>query len=314
MSSPLKYLRAAFGVCLIIALTLYLDIDKVLEQLSQLHTVWLVGAALCIAASTILGGLNVYILLNRDIDLGFIGFLPIFWTAWAMSLVVPGQVGDIASVSMMLRRHQIEWHTSLGRSLVDKFISLSLTLILACVGLMLLNDKSLLASNVSLWFFAGCILVLVCVAVKWTKLWENLNPESRGILGLISRTLLDIRQTVRHHPMRIALNLALTICKIGLIGLAYWFVLGGLGYPSLSPMLVIPVVAASSLIAYLPISINGLGTVEMGGILMFASLGISSTAVLSAYLTLRVLVFILAWTPSGIWLLLQRQTASHSLS
>jgi uncharacterized membrane protein YbhN (UPF0104 family) len=96
----------------------------------------------------------------------------------------------------------------------------------------------------------------------------------------------------------------LTSVKIGAIGVAYWALFLALGF-SEDLFVIIPLVAASSIVAYAPVSVNGIGTVEAVGILLFSSVGIPETAVLSAYVTLRFLVLILAWGPAGLWLLIK---------
>ena len=57
-------------------------------------------------------------------------------------------------------------------------------------------------------------------------------------------------------------------------------------------------VTVSLLVAYIPVSFNGLGTVEITGILLFSLLGLGEELVLSSYLVLRATVMLIAWMPS----------------
>ena len=64
----------------------------------------------------------------------------------------------------------------------------------------------------------------------------------------------------------------------------------------------VPLVSACALVAYVPVSFNGIGTVEMAGVFVFGHLGIPGAGVLAAILCLRLIVIALAWIPASLWL------------
>jgi len=101
----------------------------------------------------------------------------------------------------------------------------------------------------------------------------------------------------------------LTLVKFLMVTSAYSFVLAAVGVHGLAFGDLLSAVAASSLVAYLPVTANGIGTAEATGVALLGTLGVPATAVLSAYLLLRALVFVLAWLPVAFWLLLHRQEA-----
>ncbi len=65
----------------------------------------------------------------------FLSFLRIYWIAWAVGLVSPGQVGDLATVGTNLSRRGVDWRGTVGRSLLDKGITLSVMLLFAAAAL-----------------------------------------------------------------------------------------------------------------------------------------------------------------------------------
>ncbi len=89
----LTVLNAAFGLCLLAGLLVYVDIDTILQRISGLDRHWVLISALCILTSTGIGAANLYLLVIRTRTIPGADFLPIYWTGWALSLVVPGQVG-----------------------------------------------------------------------------------------------------------------------------------------------------------------------------------------------------------------------------
>jgi uncharacterized membrane protein YbhN (UPF0104 family) len=89
-----------------------------------------------------------------------------------------------------------------------------------------------------------------------------------------------------------------------LTGGAYWMAFSALGEKGHAFWAVTSLAMAAGLVAYLPISLNGIGTVEASGVAVFGILGIPPATVLAAYLVLRLLVFAVAWIPTAIWLLI----------
>lgn len=302
----LIYLKLGFGLLVFLALINYLDPEMVIAQFAGLSIPWVVAAAIMISLSTTLGTINVHLFVNRDGEVGITKFFPIYWTAWAFSLVIPGQVGDVASLSVMMRRYGIDWHKTLGRSLVDKMISFALMFALAVFGIFSIVSFSSLSTEI---YISASIVLAAIISVLFAlrkRIGKALAPERPGIGGLIGRAIAEIGVTIRHSPRKVLLNAALTCIKIGLIGGSYWCMFAALGYQELRLDKVIFLTAASSMVAYVPVSINGLGTVEAAGIMLFATLGISKPAIFSAYLALRFIVLALAWVPAGLWLIFRK--------
>jgi uncharacterized membrane protein YbhN (UPF0104 family) len=54
----------------------------------------------------------------------------------------------------------------------------------------------------------------------------------------------------------------------------------------------------AGLIAYVPISFNGLGTVEVSAIALFGAAGVEAAAVVSTYVALRLITMAVAWLPA----------------
>lgn len=309
-----KWLRALVGISILLLLIYFFDFKEIISEFREINVNWVYLVGLTILGSTLLGAISMFLLVSREDEILFFRFLPVYWASWSIGLVVPGQIGDVASISLLLKRLGFEWSAILARSLVDKVISLSVMLLLAIYGLTYIVKIDQIYSVTIYWVIFGLILFVSIFAWKWKQFAELVKNKKLRVLNLIHKTLEEIVNTILNFPLRVFANVLLTMIKILFIGSAYWFMFKALGYSDLHVWDVIPLVAASSLVAYLPISLNGIGTVELSGILLFSSIGMPEATVLTAFLLLRVLVFILAWVPTSLVLFFARETTGNAFS
>ncbi len=277
--------------------------------LRHVDAYWLMAAAICILTATAIGGFNAYLLLSKNQSLGFGFFMAVYWLGWAFSLITPGQIGDIATISTVLKKHQFEWHTAIGRSLLDKLISLSVMLVLAIAGLYLTGKHVYPALEVEPVYgllVLGLLLLLLLLIV----FSGFFSPHRSGIRGLIGKVIAESWTMLWKQPWRILFNALLTVVKVGLIGSSYWCVFNAADQIELDLMKTVMLSSASSLVAYVPISLNGMGTVEVSGLVLFSEFGLSQSVILAGYLCLRAIVFLLAWLPASLILLVWRLKAA----
>lgn len=285
----------------------YLGFSRLLGHLSALDPAYLGIAIALIAIATLIGAFNVYLLLNIGGKApSFRTFLPAYWLSWAIGLVFPGQIGDVASLALLLKKRGIEFHTTLGRSAADKLISL---LLMAGIGLWgIARFPYSMHIDATTWMTVAAALGLLVLWMRYRlKLW--ISARFPAAMDTLRNAMAELIALIRKHPALLGANMGVTLIKIVLAGASYWYLFRALGYDDIRLMDVVPLVAASSLVAYLPISLNGMGTAEVAGIALFGSLGLPPSAVLTAYLTLRVSVLILAWVPASLWMLFARQEA-----
>lgn len=302
LSDNWKLLRVGFGVTLLGVLILYFDPRNIALALLGLNILWVIIATVLIICATLIGATNAYLLINLENSLTFAAFLPLFWLSWAVGLVFPGQVGDMVSMAAQLRQYGIQLSESLGRSLADKLISLILM-----VGFASWEATNLPPFLLPLeWIVGIFVFVLLGIwPVRRILFW--LSAAQGKATAFVSTTMREVRKVIALYPRRIAVNIFLTVIKIGLTGMSYWFVFRALGYYEIDPWRVTTLVAISSLVAYIPISFNGIGTVEIAGVALFGALGLNQADVLAAYLLLRSIVMLIAWLPAGLWLLFAPQ-------
>lgn len=299
---PHRGVKITFGFVLIVALVWYVDLTDVAAMLASIDVKFVGVAAILILVSTLIGAINVHLLVNPESKMKFSLFIPRYWFSWAVGLIVPGQVGDVATLSMVMRRYDVDISRTLGRSLVDKVISFTLMLAFASLGIANLPGFDLAKR----WPIATLPVAFLFLAY-WlrARIERFLSCRYPSTSEFLHNTFMEIAAATQHYPARTSINAILTCIKICLSGASYWYIFSAFGYVELGLWQVITLAASSSIIAYLPISFNGLGTVEFVGVALFTNLGISEAAVLSGYLVLRILVMALAWFPVLLWFVLR---------
>jgi uncharacterized membrane protein YbhN (UPF0104 family) len=294
-----KTVMTLCGIGLLAGMIVWAGPVTLWDRLRSIDSASLFGAMVAIVGGTTLGAINSYLICGAAQVMGFAEFLRAFWVAWAVGLVLPGQVGDMLTLTQVLRRRGMPLSTSIARTSVDKIVSLLCSLLVAS-QVFRLGDSAVLRS-LSLGAIVLTVgIVMFTAASLWLMLRvDGLGFKNRWVVGAIA-TAAEVARTVLTRPRVLLLNLLLSLVKIGLTGISYWLVLGGLG--AAAPLLPNVTIAAisSGLVAYLPLSANGIGTVEMAGAGLFGEIGVSLPVVLSMYVLLRLANILLAWVPAAL--------------
>jgi uncharacterized membrane protein YbhN (UPF0104 family) len=302
-------LRVVIGLSLIVGVTIYIyDSADVKAQFVKLNLVWLGIAAVSIVLSTLIGAFNVYLLAHQRNVLSLSRFIPLYWIAWAIGLIIPGQIGDLAALSAMLKKKGVDLHASLGRLLLDKIISLLVISLFALWGIATVFPFDTILFTPSYLLLVALVIIGLVIAA-WKKIKHYLHASLPQAMQFLSNVGLEFNLIFKGSLARVLLNLVITVVKIMITGFAYWCAFAGFGYAPSDFIQLVGLVSVSSIVAYLPISVNGIGTAEITGIVLFSKIGIPDATILSVYLTLRVTVLVLAWLPTGLLLLFMRKKA-----
>jgi len=235
-----RIIKFYFGIILLAFLIWYFELFKTPHIFLSLDIGWIIVSALLIIASSILGALNSYIVVNIENRISFTNFLPRYWTAWAFTLVTPGQIGDIASMPAMLKKFGFPWHTTIGRTLVDKFISFTVVSILAFIGVVSLL-KHLEINNDFLLFSTVTSLFLIILAYRHKNYLKGLfNAERKDWRGFIGKTLSEIVTVMQFEPQRVLMNFFSTWIKFAIMGCSYFAVFTAFKVSDISVLVIIP--------------------------------------------------------------------------
>ena len=277
-------IRATIGVILVVLLIWNVSTEKLISSLAQVTIGYLLFAISYQYVSILLGSFNQYILLKAFLTLPRRAFLFAYFKAYAIGLLLPGRFGD-ASISLFLKSEGLHNSQSFSAYILDKYLTfiLYLAILLLFFGNIMKYPKLI---PVLLWIILGFVLpIIIYTMLQFTSLVPVAHREGR-LVRFIQNLSSQLLYFATHHPFLLLINLLLTCLKLGFVMLSYHAMLTSLGY-SLTIWKVGLAALASGIVAYIPVSIQGLGTVEAAALLNFKTLGVCSPDVLVCYLLLR---------------------------
>jgi len=289
----MRYALTALGLCLLATAVYFAGGRAVLGAVSAIELPTLCGAAFAIIASTIVGARKLYDMTELRGTLGFGSFLRIFWRSWAIGITLPGQVADLFSTAWQLQRHRAQSMSFIAaRLLADKIVT-TLCMLAAALSIPYFIERTNFATLVT-WVAAFSLASFTA--------WITARRLHRRLASVSRLRYLQIGLDAANTPPCLVLrNLMLSLLKMALTGVAYWLLLREASMESAGYLMTTAIAHGAGLVAYLPISFNGLGTVELAAIGLFTMAGLPEGAVLGTYLVLRVLTLSLAWLPTLFW-------------
>jgi len=276
--------RLTLGILLVFILIWNVSIDKLLLSIAQTSLPYLFLAISYQYASILLGSFNQYILFTAFSNLPFKRFITAYFKAYAFGLLLPSQIGD-ASIAFFLKSEGLYYSQTLSVYILDKcltFILYILVLFLFLGDIMGYPEIISLSLLIALGFLMSIVFYII---VKLTNSFPVSWRENR-LMRFIHSLSSQLFFFAKHHPFLLLINFFLTCLKLGLVMLCYHAMITALDY-SLSIWKVGLAALASGIVGYIPVSIQGLGTVEAMALLNFKTLGVSPPDVLACYLVLR---------------------------
>ena len=296
-SLPQRLEHGFLGVLIglsILSICIYrIGFSNILFSLSEIRPMFLFMAAVTLAIWILLGATNMVVMLRPLVHIPFVQTLGLYCKANMIALVVPGQVGDAVIINFF-RRYSV--HISQGTTIfsIDKLITMLWYGIVTMFGFYLLgNEISIEAltpkiSRFGIPIAVASFLVILCLALYMILRQSRIGGRIRNWIRLSC-------DYISMGKKMILVDCCITFFRVFVLGCAYWFAIRAYGPPSFFlHTLCLPIMAG--LVAYLPISFNGLGTVEISLVFLFDKIGLEAAQVISAALTLRVLTVLLIGT------------------
>jgi uncharacterized membrane protein YbhN (UPF0104 family) len=197
------------------------------------------------------------------------------------ALVIPGQIGDAVIINFF-RNLSIPLSQGTTIFATDKLITLLWYLLFAAYGIYLarppLDILSLTEVNTPVLLLVLATSILVFSFALYFSI-SFLSGRVRNWITLSFTYLKKARQVI-------IINICITFVRTMVLGSAYWLTINAYGSePSFIHVICFSITAG--MVAYIPISFNGLGTVEASLVYLFSTIGIESAPIISAALTMR---------------------------
>lgn len=262
--------------------------STLLSLFKGIEHVWAITATVLVYCMYFIGSFNVWILLRYLTPIPLSQFVRVYMFSWAVGLLVPGQLGD-ASQILFLKRQGVQMARSGAAYAIDKGLSLIFFIFIAAVG----ATHYLISISNLLWALIPAGILGIVIFTAAVRLWKK--PKS-GIFARLHDGLtsfLDHCWSYRERWHILLLNILITIFRWVLQTFGFWAAFRAFNVPvDFFAAATIPVI--STLIGYIPVSVAGIGTVELSAVLLFKMEGIGGAEVVAAYLMLRLVLYALA--------------------
>jgi uncharacterized protein (TIRG00374 family) len=241
------------------------------------------------------GGINLWLLMNSISSIPLKPFIRAYVYGYAVNLFSPGQLGDI-SVALFLKKDGIYYSHSTLAYAVDKFISMMFALSIGYIGVKFLFKE--FAGPI--WIFGVPLVCTICAMIFIVIIVYIPNDICQ--LGRIKQFIKNMYKeaTLWNSKYKvIALNITLTIIRWIVLSITYYLAFRAFGIEAKWPEVgIIPIV--STLIGYIPISIGGIGTVELCAVYLFSLISIDRVYVIDVYIFIRFISYLQAGVILGL--------------
>ncbi len=286
----LFFAKISVAVFLIFFLIWKARIGEILNSFSRIALPSLAISILLLYISIFLGCVNQYLLFKPILKVSFYKYIFSYFKAYITGLFLPSQVGD-ASIIFFLRYSGLHYSKSFSVYLWDKYITLFLYVL---IFIIFLSDML----GYQMFFIPIFLVLFLCLSIGSIYLiltmGNNIQEGWIGHLNSLLKTItFEITKYAKIYPWRLLNNFFLTCIKILIVMACYHSMFSAFGHKTALWRIGVASIA-SGIVAYLPISIQGIGTVEATAIGIFGRLNINSTDVLSGFLLLRACGYIFA--------------------
>jgi glycosyltransferase 2 family protein len=306
----INVMKIVVSVSLVFWLFQRIGSQAIVRQLTSANWWWILAAVATFAASNVLGALQWHILLrSQNVPVSFRQSLSFYHVGLFFNNFLIGNIGGDALRIYDVRRFSGDGTIAVSTVVFDRFIGfLTLTSVAMAVSLLWIRRLASLDAV----YVTGMVLLVWVVA-----LFFLFNEKAGGMIGRIFRPLLPSGIAEKIHAIYSSINqlrnsrrILSQLFSISVIvqllrvlthylaalsvgaraGIYYFFIF-------------IPIIA---LLASLPISFGGIGVREQSAAVIFATVGLAASKVVT-FEFLAYLVGVLAALPGGLVFILRKE-------
>jgi len=238
-----------------------------------------------------LGANKIYFLLKRLKNNNFKKILMTSCKLQIMAEVVPGRLGDLSLPYFLKDSYTIAQSTAV--LIVDKIISLSLTSIVAIVGVGVILS----------WFYLAATGIVVITISSLFFITRGSKVILRYFHGFffnkIDDLLSEIIATINNFK-GIIWNISHTLLQVVLAGISYTLILKMFG-EDVDLWHIVAVQAIIQIITIVPVTVNGIGLAEGTLVFLLGRVGTEAEVVLAASISGRIIHLIFMILLSLFW-------------
>ncbi|MEK6913533.1 MAG: lysylphosphatidylglycerol synthase transmembrane domain-containing protein [Nanoarchaeota archaeon] len=305
------------GIVLFVYLIIRLDITKIFQELKNVIWIYIAISVIFIIIFYILQTLKWFIIAKKQkINLSFKEAFKINFISNFYGFVTPGKLGTIIRADY-LKKKGAETGKGISNFVIDKMLDICSLFILTIGFGFLLYQKVI--SEASLYIILGMfvliiILFLVFYKKKYSRVllkfvYEKLIPnrmkeKSRNLFNSFYEDIPPLSYLLFYFIVNL-ITWVVNYAIVYLIGLSL-----GINVNFFYFLMILPI---STLVAQIPITIDGFGTREVTLIGLFGILGISAIKVFSMSMLSIIIVNIIPSLIAIIFILSERKNDLHKI-
>ncbi|MCX6802003.1 MAG: lysylphosphatidylglycerol synthase transmembrane domain-containing protein, partial [Candidatus Diapherotrites archaeon] len=292
-----KAARVLLTIFLLAAVVFLVGPEKIVESLLHFNLFFLPAIAVLMALIILLNALAVFVLLGRIKKTSFSPFLKGYLSSWAIGYVLPGKIGDF-SLAFFLKGEIPAGQTS-AVVLIEKLASFTVQFFF---GILFFLKFGLDIFTVSLFsaIALGTVLFFAVSGPGRAILKKTIFRRNAELFAGFYKTL---KSCLLEGKIRLAIAFAITACRVLVMGFSLSLIVQGFGF-SAGFLDLTALNSAVSIIAFVPLTVSGLGLKEGSFVLFSSFLGLPYSAaagamVVSAVLNYSAVLFIFYFLLSG---------------
>jgi len=285
------YLRLVFSIIMVAAFIFIADPGKIIGYLKSLEILSIALILLCILISVIVSGLKWHALLPVN-KISIIKTTRIFNTGLFFNNFLPSSIGGDGMRIYLINKEGIRKSTSVSSVILDRLFA-SLTLAgLGFFSSILATNFNLLAFLMFTVLFLIVGLIITLILKGWIPGFIN-NRESKLKSKLLA--FIEATKEIRNNRVAIIKNLILGAIFQIFVALVIGAIFFGLGFEVPGFIDLIYISTATSVLAMVPLGLNGYGLREGAYIYLLQAYGYNISQALSISVTFAVMVSIFSF-------------------
>ena len=292
--------KIAVSITLLAILILSTDLQEIAKALSDFKLPWIIPVLLTITLSVIVSALKWGVLLQAQGVKVPVRRLFCYYTCGLFfNNFLPSSIGGDGARAILAGKDSGTVSGAAASVVMERIIATVTLSLLGLLGVIFAQNKEpLVIILMSVIFFVGVLLALIQMTGWVPKKLQNKNNK----VSSVWKSFAQNSAVMKKHPKNIAICFCESILFQFIVVLVVGGVMKGLGLPGIPIMDLCMVVSASSVLAMVPIGLNGYGLREGSYAFLLAPYGFSTaqSLTISVLYALFVTFFSLAGGP--LWL------------
>lgn len=293
-------IKIIISVVLLTILVLSTDIGEIGTALTNFQPLWIVPVLLTIALSVIVSAFKWGILLRaQGVRVSIFRLFCYYVCGLFFNNFLPSSIGGDGARAILAGRESGSVSGAAASVVMERILATVTLSVLGLIGAVFAqNTIPIVIILMSVLFVVGALLA----AIQMTGWVPRRFRESEKKIAAVWRSFAQNSAVIRKHPTAIAICLAESLVFQFIVALVVGTVMAGLGLPALPIADLCMVVSASSVLAMVPVGLNGYGLREGSYAFLLAPYGYTTAQALTISVLYALFVTLFSLAGGPLWL------------